>query len=200
MVNLSEEYDPNGTTPVTDDVVIEIDENPDAYDWPWIAEHIMHPDQPSEEVNMSKGSGVNFIRYLHEKGMDMPFVELGEKQFTVSEAKEIGDQLGVDWKKIDKNEFTRGLSVELEHKDVTGGDLVATGKIALAHLKELPDYYTRLAQMEEEPIKKFIVRRNGKWCVTEDNNGKPGKTIGTHDTRAEAVAQLRAIEANKHKH
>ncbi|MGB6363339.1 MAG: DUF5661 family protein, partial [Thermoanaerobaculia bacterium] len=54
------------------------------------------------------------------------------------------------------DEFRMGLSVELEHgahdpeTDVTDDDLLLTGKIALAHLKEFPDYYTRLARMEAE--------------------------------------------------
>ncbi|HEX9380836.1 MAG TPA: DUF5661 family protein, partial [Gaiellaceae bacterium] len=45
---------------------------------------------------------------------------------------------------------------ELEHglhdllTNVTGDDPVVTGKIALAHLNEFPDYYTRLERMEEE--------------------------------------------------
>jgi hypothetical protein len=49
-----------------------------------------------------------------------------------------------------------GLGVELEHgshdpqTDVTGDDPIMTGKIALAHLKEFPDYYTRLGKMEAE--------------------------------------------------
>jgi hypothetical protein len=49
-----------------------------------------------------------------------------------------------------------GLEVELEHglhnptTDVTHNDPVMTGKIALAHLNEFPDYYTRLARMAEE--------------------------------------------------
>ena len=34
--------------------------------------------------------------------------------------------------------------------DATNDDPVVTGKIALAHLRELPDYYTRLAEMEAE--------------------------------------------------
>ncbi len=34
--------------------------------------------------------------------------------------------------------------------DVTGNDPIVTGKIALAHLKEFSDYYTRLAKMEAE--------------------------------------------------
>jgi len=41
-----------------------------------------------------------------------------------------------------------GLEVELEHKNVTGGDLELTGMIALAHLEEMSDYYTRLKKME----------------------------------------------------
>lgn len=49
-----------------------------------------------------------------------------------------------------------GLLVELEHgtrdpeTNVTSDDLSQTGKIALAHLREFPDYYTRLAGLEAE--------------------------------------------------
>ncbi len=49
-----------------------------------------------------------------------------------------------------------GMNVELEHgsrdpsTDVTGNDPLLTGKIALAHLNEFPDYYTRLTAMENE--------------------------------------------------
>ncbi len=38
-----------------------------------------------------------------------------------------------------------------------------------------------------------IRRRNNKWCTVEPT----GKTIACHDTRKGAIAQLRAIEANK---
>lgn len=75
---------------------------------------------------------------------------------SVRKARKIGDELGVDWSRIDLEELRRGMEVELEHgrrdpaTDVTGDDLLLTGKIALAHLHELPDYYTRLARMEEE--------------------------------------------------
>lgn len=53
-------------------------------------------------------------------------------------------------------QFHAGLGVELEHgsvapkTDVTHDDPLLTGKIALAHLTEFPDYYTRLAKMETE--------------------------------------------------
>jgi len=49
-----------------------------------------------------------------------------------------------------------GMDVEIEHglhdpaTNVTDDDAVTTGKIALAHLNEFPDYYTRLAKMEAE--------------------------------------------------
>lgn len=71
-------------------------------------------------------------------------------------AKKIGEELGVDWNLIDAEELRRGMEVELEHgrrdpaTDVTGDDLLLTGKIALAHLHEFPDYYARLARMEDE--------------------------------------------------
>jgi hypothetical protein len=72
------------------------------------------------------------------------------------EAKRIGDSLGLDWDQVDLEQFRMGLLVELEHgtrdpdTNVTDDDLSLTGKIALAHLKEFPDYYTRLAEMEAE--------------------------------------------------
>ena len=79
-----------------------------------------------------------------------------KRQFTIEEARRIGDQIGVDWAKYDIEEFRMGLAVELEHglhdeqTNVTGDDELVTGKIALAHLKEIRDYYTRLAVMERD--------------------------------------------------
>lgn len=78
------------------------------------------------------------------------------RDITPEEARRIGDQIGVDWAKFDLEEFRRGLDVEFEHgshdpqTDVTHDDPLLTGKIALAHLKEFPDYYTRLEKMEAE--------------------------------------------------
>ena len=81
---------------------------------------------------------------------------VASKRFTAEEAKKIGESLGIDWSKFDVEQFRTGLDVELEHgiKDlqtnVTGDDEMITGKIALAHLNEFPDYYTRLEKMEKE--------------------------------------------------
>jgi len=78
------------------------------------------------------------------------------KNFTDQEAKLIGDKLGINWDEVDLGEFRIGLGVELEHgsrdpeTNVTDDDEILTGKIALAHLREFPDYYTRLEKLEEE--------------------------------------------------
>lgn len=78
--------------------------------------------------------------------------------FTADEARRFGEQVGIDWDSapFDVEQFRSGMNVELEHgshdpvTDVTHDDPVVTAKIALAHLNEFPDYYTRLERMEKE--------------------------------------------------
>jgi hypothetical protein len=78
--------------------------------------------------------------------------------FSADEAHAIGESIGIDWSSapFDAEEFRKGMDVELEHglhdpaTNVTGDDPIVTGKIALAHLNEFADYYTRLARMETE--------------------------------------------------
>ena len=87
------------------------------------------------------------------------------REFSVEEAQELGRKIGVDWTRIPVEEFRRGLSVELEHglhdpqTNVTNDDIVVTAKIALAHLKEFPDYYTRLDKLESEAEAYWASRR-----------------------------------------
>jgi len=82
-----------------------------------------------------------------------------KKSFTIQEAKQIGKSLGIDWVKFDIEQFRGGMNVELEHgtydkhTNVSNDDPTITGKIALAHLNEFPDYYTRLDEMEKEAEK-----------------------------------------------
>jgi hypothetical protein len=83
---------------------------------------------------------------------------LVRKAFTSDEACQIGERIGIDWANapFDVDEYRAGLDVELEHgsqdpaTNVTEDDPIVTGKIALAHLNEFPDYYTRLKKMEDE--------------------------------------------------
>ena len=82
----------------------------------------------------------------------------GRTSFTAEEARSIGAAVGVDWATtlFDVEQLRMGMDVELEHglhdllTDVTGDDSAVAAKIALAHLNEFPDYYTRLRRMEEE--------------------------------------------------
>jgi Protein of unknown function (DUF5661) len=77
------------------------------------------------------------------------------KKFTLNEARKIGKDLGLSWKKVHLKQFHMGLNIELEHgtrklfTNVTDDDEGLTAKITLAHLAEFPDYYTRLDKMEK---------------------------------------------------
>jgi hypothetical protein len=83
---------------------------------------------------------------------------MSTREFSEEEARAIGQRIGVDWSAgdVDLEQFRMGLAIELEHgsqdpaTNVTNDDETITGKIALAHLREIPDYYTRLAAMERE--------------------------------------------------
>ena len=90
-----------------------------------------------------------------------------KRDVAAAEAKRIGDALGLDWNKVDLEQFRIGLEVELEHgtrdpeTNVTDDDMLLTGKIALAHIREFPDYYTRLEKMEAE-AEEFWADKEGK--------------------------------------
>ncbi len=112
--------------------------------------------------------------YLIQKKM------AASKVFDLEEARKIGEAIGVDWKAsgFPVEEFRNGLMVELEHgridpqTNVTNDDPLLTGKIALAHLLEFPDYYKRLAIMEKE-AEKYHQRLNAS---------KPRKIWSGHHT------------------
>ena len=90
-----------------------------------------------------------------------------KKSFSRDEALAVATELGMDFEalKYDLERFRMGLDVELEHglrspkTDVTGDDSILTGKIALAHLNEFPDYYTRLAILESEADRHWSTRK-----------------------------------------
>jgi uncharacterized protein DUF5661 len=87
------------------------------------------------------------------------------RHISKEEVTQVGSALGLDWTKIDPGQFRRGLEVELEHgardadTDVTNDDLNLTGRIAWAHLKEIPDYYTRLDKLEAKADAYWASRR-----------------------------------------
>ena len=88
------------------------------------------------------------------------------RRTTSEEAKRVGDAIGVDWSRFDLEQFRAGMDVEYEHgshdpqTDVTHDDPIVTGKIALAHMKEFPDYYERLEDMEQEAEQYWANRKS----------------------------------------
>jgi len=83
-----------------------------------------------------------------------------KKHITEEEAKLTGKRLSIKWDKFNVDQFRIGMEVELEHgtikklTNISSDHLLTTAKIALAHLNEIPDYYTRLLKMEKEAKKK----------------------------------------------
>ena len=86
--------------------------------------------------------------------------------FTADDARMVGEEIGIDWttSPFDVEQFRIGMNVELEHglhdllTNVSDDDPRLTAKIALAHLNEFPDYYTRLERMEEDAKRDWAER------------------------------------------
>jgi len=121
-------------------------------------------------------------------------------KLSLEQTKLIGDKIGIDWNEVDLNEFHIGLDVETEHDDNSETDVVPDnnarlyniGRIAWAHLKELPNYYTRLKKMESESkagnlysiLKKSLRLENfdntDPYDIGKDIHGQDkGQSIGT---------------------
>ena len=78
---------------------------------------------------------------------------------TLKLAKQVGDEIGVDWDRVDLGEFLQGVKEEQEHSGILGGanskvielyDYHSSGKIAYEHLLEVPNYYTMLEELEDK--------------------------------------------------
>ena len=96
---------------------------------------------------------IRLTHLIYEVGAskkETPYIS-GDTYIGKEEVMRVYKNMGYDF---DPNEFYMGMNVELEHQDVTDGSLVKTAMIAAAHLREIPDYYTRLDKMEEAYHKK----------------------------------------------
>lgn len=102
------------------------------------------------------------------------------------DAKNIGKELGVSWDDYSFDEFLKGINVELEHGtkgkwNVSEDDIAITAKIALAHLEEIPDYYTRLIKMEEDAKEELKENdtdtTNNSEAGSEDRNGDYSESL-----------------------
>ena len=106
----------------------------------------------------------------------------GRERFSADEARRVGEELGIDWATalFEVEQLRRGMDVELEHglrdlrTNVSDDDPVVTGKIALAHLHELPDYYSRLEQMESAASREHERRMSVPEGPAAVDGGGPG--------------------------
>lgn len=63
--------------------------------------------------------------------------------------KQLGDSMGIDWKRYNLNEFCDGMLEEQEHADVVDHDDTKIAKIVLVHLDEDPHYYSKMAEVKK---------------------------------------------------
>jgi hypothetical protein len=120
------------------------------------------------------------------------WTKLRDAKATAKEAKIILDIVNTKKMPIDVREFLAGLNVELEHgirfKDanVTNNHPVVTGKIVLAHMKELLDYYKLLKVAElEGDLSKAV------------SAGNPSKTKAVYKMLAEAKVVLHTAQSKQ---
>jgi hypothetical protein len=98
-------------------------------------------------------------------------------KISMEEALAVAKSLGVDFAEMGftPEEFLEGMHIELEHgkvdpeTNVTEDDLLTTGKIALAHLKEVHLYYHPDIGLEawEHALEDFKGDPKGKKIVIE---------------------------------
>ena len=121
---------------------------------------------------------VDLPEYISANEVQRVCAELGIRDWTqldeavvmIEEAEAIREELGGETLEIPVEEFRHGLEVELEHglrfadANVTNNHPLLTGKIVLAHLKEMLDYYVRLrvAELEGDMFKAFVAGDAGE--------------------------------------
>lgn len=103
-------------------------------------------------------------------------------------------------------ELAMGMEVELEHgtvnpeTNITDDDPILTKKIAQAHIKEIPDYYTRLTEMEKKAMTEKSEGTETEQSPEAAETAMSNKdSLGLGDAGVEALQKLLAgqAEANK---
>ena len=113
--------------------------------------------------------------------------------FTPDEVKQAADKMQIDLQEFDLNELTAGANHELEHQDITKGSLQLSIKIALAHMKEIPDYYTRLQAMEKEAkqgLNEGVIMKSPERVAAEILGESAGKKVLKESSPVDLVEDL----------
>ena len=77
------------------------------------------------------------------------------KKFSKDDAEDAVKKLNVTFDKFTIDALLDGMNIELEHPEFVKGKPENAAKIALAHLKEGPEYYKKLKKMEKTNAKDF---------------------------------------------
>ena len=75
-------------------------------------------------------------------------------EITPEEVIKIGNSIGIDWNTIDKNELVEGAIQEAKEHPKVVTDTAKAVQVALDHLQEIPNYYSKLKEMEGEVVQK----------------------------------------------
>lgn len=124
----------------------------------------------------------------------------------------LADEAEIDISSFDMNELLMGFEVEKEHgtrdeeTNVTDDDPIKTLKISIAHLKEIPDYYTKLKKyVENGGTKEGLDEEKKKWkynpwAVCTDKVGRKDKekyekcVMGVKDNQLEESEEVEKIK------
>jgi hypothetical protein len=90
------------------------------------------------------------LKILSKSAKSAKSAKSTKKTVSLQQAYRTAVRLRLNLEVISLQDWTHAMQVEMEHRNVTGGSLLTTGRIALAHLEEFPDYYDRLERMEKE--------------------------------------------------
>jgi len=95
---------------------------------------------------------------------------------TLDEVKKLANSLGL--MDIDIGQLFEGTKIEAkEHSDIVGSNVEKAVRIAAAHLKEIPDYYTRLKQIEMTKVyeeEKHPRDSSGRWATGGGSDRRVG--------------------------
>jgi hypothetical protein len=127
---------------------------------------------PTDTNSQIIGGSMDIPEYVTKDEVRRVCKELGIRDWTalpddeveLGEAEIIRAEVGGEALEISVEDFKLGLEVELEHgiifpdANVTNNHPILTGRIALAHLKEMLDYYARLevAELEGDMLKALV--------------------------------------------
>jgi hypothetical protein len=120
-----------------------------------ISEQAWDPQTLSPTINTYGEELVDISMKLFPKSKDYNYIRLDEKEIKGGKADKISlngisKKFKVEISKLEK-ELTKGIKVELEHTK----DKTIAKDIAMDHLSEIPDYYTRLEKLEKDGTKKW---------------------------------------------